>query len=183
MRIIFYNKAGVFFVSARLPCLPACVPAAWPAWPACLAWPGLGLACWLAWLPGCKECTAQKHEAGTPYRCTQCCLWHATALFVSKHKKSTVESAQSLLIVWCNETMFCLHEEAHKRIFHCASMESKQAREEGMPALSKKGKWKRARCHQKMPAQQFSHYSKMPGEDGLMLVVTLSCPCRASDSP
>ena len=64
MRIIFYNRAGVFFVSARLPCLPAClpaclracvpacVPAAWPAWPACLAWPGLGLACWLAWLPG-----------------------------------------------------------------------------------------------------------------------------------
>ena len=48
-----------------------------------------------------------------------------------------------------------------------------------MPALSKKGKWKRARCHQKMPAQQFSHYSKMPGEDGVMLVVTLSCPCRA----
>ena len=85
--------------------------------------------------------------------------------------------------------MFCLHEEAHKRIFHCASMESKQAKEEGMPALSKKGKWKRARCHQEMPAQQFSHYSKMPGQDGRQtcnacrdLVVPLSCPCRASDS-
>ena len=68
-------------------------------------------------------------------------------------------------------------------------MESKQAKEEGMPALSKKGKWKRARCHQKMPAQQFSHYSKMPGQDGRQtcnacrdLVVPLSCPCRASDS-
>jgi hypothetical protein len=36
--------------------------------------------------------------------------------------------------------MFFLHEEAHKRIFHCASMESKQTREEGMLALSKKGK-------------------------------------------
>jgi hypothetical protein len=33
--------------------------------------------------------------------------------------------------------MFFLHEEAHKRIFHGASMESKQAREEAMPTLSK----------------------------------------------
>jgi hypothetical protein len=34
----------------------------------------------------CKECTAQKREAGTPYRCTQCGLWHAAAHFASKHQ-------------------------------------------------------------------------------------------------
>ena len=34
----------------------------------------------------CKECTAQKREAGTPYRCTQCGLWHAACHFASKHQ-------------------------------------------------------------------------------------------------
>ena len=33
----------------------------------------------------CKECTTQKREAGTPYRCTQCGLWHAICHFASKH--------------------------------------------------------------------------------------------------
>ena len=34
----------------------------------------------------CKECTTQKREAGTPYRCTQCGLWHAACHFASKHQ-------------------------------------------------------------------------------------------------
>ena len=34
----------------------------------------------------CKECTAQKREAGTPYRCTQCGLWHAASHFTLKHQ-------------------------------------------------------------------------------------------------
>ena len=34
----------------------------------------------------CKECTAHKREAGTPYRCTQCGLWHAACHFASKHQ-------------------------------------------------------------------------------------------------
>jgi len=56
-------------------CLRACLRACGLACLACLlglAWPGPGLLAGLAaWLPGCKECTAQKHEAGTPYRCTR----------------------------------------------------------------------------------------------------------------
>ena len=61
MRIIFYNKAGVFFVSARLPCLRACVPGL-PAWPG-LAW------AWPAGWPGClaaknaqRRSTRQAHH-------------------------------------------------------------------------------------------------------------------------
>ena len=34
----------------------------------------------------CKECTTQKREAGTPYRCTQCGLWHAACHFATKHQ-------------------------------------------------------------------------------------------------
>ena len=105
MRIIFYNRAGVFFVSARLPCLPACVPACLPAClRACglacllgLAWPGPGLLAGLAaWLQRMHSAEARGRHTISMHTC---CLWHATALFVSKHKKSTVESAQSLLIV------------------------------------------------------------------------------------
>ena len=73
MRIIFYNRAGVFFVSARLPCLPACVPACLPAClrpglPGLPAWPGLAWA-WPAGWPGClaaknaqRRSTRQAHH-------------------------------------------------------------------------------------------------------------------------
>ena len=46
----------------------------------------------------CKECTAQKREAGTPYRCAQCGLWHAAAHF-KQASKSTVELVPRLLIM------------------------------------------------------------------------------------
>ena len=133
-------------------CLPACVPVCVAAWlRACgLAWPALGLTCaasclaagwpgWPGW-PGCLAACLQRMHSAEAISMHTVWLMARGCPLCKQAYKSTVKSVQSLFIVWWNETMCCLHEEAHKRIFHCASMESKQAREEGMPALSKKGK-------------------------------------------
>ena len=54
----------------------------------------------------CKECTAQKREAGTPYRCTQCSLWHAAAHFASKHQNPRWSMYRNCLSCDAKKTCF-----------------------------------------------------------------------------
>ena len=62
----------------------------------------------------CKECTTQKREAGTPYRCTQCGLWHAASHFASKHQSPR----------WSMYRV-CLSCDAVKECFVCAKKQTK----------------------------------------------------------
>ena len=63
----------------------------------------------------CKECTAQKREAGTPYRCTQCGLWYAACHFASKHQNPR----------WSMYRV-CLSCDAKKACFVCRRKQTKE---------------------------------------------------------
>ena len=65
----------------------------------------------------CKECTAQKREAGMPYRCTQCGLWHGAAHFPSKHHNPRWSMYRVCLSCDTKKKMFCLQQEPNKGIF------------------------------------------------------------------
>ena len=118
----------------------------------------------------CKECTAQKREAGTPYRCAQCGLWHAAAHFGSKHQNPR----------WSMYRV-CLSCEAQKK---CALCQTKQTKEYFSAAAWKvrhldrriclrrqaktRGHWTCAACKERKSKQQFSVYlQKQPsGQHG-----------------
>ena len=110
----------------------------------------------------CKECTAQKREAGTPYRCTQCGLWHAAAHFASKHQNPR----WSLYRV-------CLSCDAKKQCFLCQTKQTKEAfssaawqarhleRRMCLQCQTKtRGQWVCVACKKRKPVLQFSIFVK-----------------------
>ena len=128
----------------------------------------------------CKECTAQKHEAGTPYRCTQCGLWHAACHFASKHQNPR----------WSMYRV-CLTCDAVKQCFNCKTKQTQEyfgtaawkAREPKRRVCLQcqaktRGSWTCTACQQRKPQQQFSIFiSKRPsGEDGTQVCNT----CRTA---
>ena len=64
----------------------------------------------------CKECTAQKREAGTPYRCTQCGLWHAASHFTLKHQNPRW-SMYRVCLSCDTKKKCCLQQEPNQGIF------------------------------------------------------------------
>ena len=118
----------------------------------------------------CKECTAQKREAGTPYRCTQCGLWHAVAHFASKHQNPR----------WSMYRV-CLSCDAKKQ---CCVCQTKQTKESFSSAAWKarnlerrvclqcqtktRGQWVCAACKKRKPVLQFSilFKSRPSGQNG-----------------
>ena len=119
----------------------------------------------------CKECTAQKREAGTPYRCTQCGLWHAAAHFASKHQNPR----------WSMYRV-CLSWDSKKQCFLCQTKQTKEyfshvAWQTRDPKLrlclqcqtKTRGSWKCAVCHRRRSRHHFSNFiSRRPSvkEDG-----------------
>ena len=110
----------------------------------------------------CKECTAQKREAGTPYRCTQCGLWHAVTHFASKHHNPR----------WSMYRV-CLSCDAKKQ---CCLCQRKQTRESFSSAAwnarnlerrlclqcqtKTRGQWVCAACKKRKPMLQFAIFCK-----------------------
>ena len=121
----------------------------------------------------CEECTAQKREAGTPYRCTQCGLWHAAADFASKHQNPRWSMYRVCLS--CDAVkQCCVCKGKHTKEYF--SVAAKKAREPKrrlcLRCQSKtRGCWKRTACQQRKPLQQFSMLiSRRPfGEDGTQI--------------
>ena len=118
----------------------------------------------------CKECTTQKREAGTPYRCTQCGLWHAACHFASKHQNPR----------WSMYRV-CLTCDAVKQ---CCVCKTKQTKEHFGPAAwntrkperrvclqcqtKTRGSWKCAACQHRKPQHLFSMFisKRSSGENG-----------------
>ena len=119
----------------------------------------------------CKECTAQKREAGTPYRCTQCGLWHAAYHFMRKYQNPR----------WSMYRV-CMSCDAKKQCFVCQSKQTKEhfgaaawmardpKRRVCLQCQTKtRGSWKCVACQQRKPQQQFSNFigKRLSGkEDG-----------------
>ena len=118
----------------------------------------------------CKECTTQKREAGTPYRCTQCGLWHAACHFTRKHQNPRWSMYRVCISCDTKKECFVCHRKQTNDHF-CASawMARKPKRRVCLQCQTKtRGSWKCAACHQRKPQQQFSDFiGKRPsGEDG-----------------
>ena len=108
----------------------------------------------------CKECTAQKREAGTPYRCTQCGLWHAACHFATTHQNPR----------WSMYRV-CLSCDAKKQSFLCGTKHTKghySAAAWGTRKPKRRlclrcqpetcGFWTCASCHQRRPREQFANF-------------------------
>ena len=124
----------------------------------------------------CKECTTQKREAGTPYRCTQCGLWHAACHFASKHQNPR----------WSMYRV-CLTCDAVKQ---CCVCKTKQTKEHFGPAAwntrnperrvclqcqtKTRGSWKCAACQHRKPQHLFSMFisKRSSGENGTQMCNT-----------
>ena len=88
----------------------------------------------------CKECTAQKREAGTPYRCTQCGLWHATCHFASKHQNPRWSMYRVCLS--CHAVKHCFAcKRKNKGIFLHCSVDSQKAESKSALAMPNKNAW------------------------------------------
>ena len=100
--------------------------------------------------------------------------------------KPAVEHVPRLSVVWCKKAMFFMPNKADKRIFHRVSMESKQTREEGLPALSEKRKMELWILPPKIasatifPVQQNAPRRRPKWQTDVRCV---PCRCRASYCP
>ena len=119
----------------------------------------------------CKECTAQKREAGTPYRCTQCGLWHAAAHFASKHQNPRWSMYRVCLSCDAKKQCFLCQTKQTKEYFsHVAWQTRDPKRRLCLQCQTKtRGSWKCAVCHQRRSRHHFSYFiSRRPSvkEDG-----------------
>ena len=118
----------------------------------------------------CKECTAQKREAGTPYRCTQCGMWHAAAHFASKHQNPRWSMYRVCLSCDTKKQCFLCQTKQTKEYFsHVAWQTRDPKRRLCLQCQTKtRGSWKCAVCHQRRSRHQFSYFiSRRPsGKDG-----------------
>ena len=118
----------------------------------------------------CKECTAQKREAGTPYRCTQCGLWHAAAHFASKHQNPRWSMYRVCLSCDAKKQCFLCQTKQTKEYFsHVAWQTRDPKRRLCLQCQTKtRGSWTCVVCHHRRSRHHFSYFiSRRPsGEDG-----------------
>ena len=121
----------------------------------------------------CKECTAQKREAGTPYRCTQCGLWHAATHFASKHQNPRWSMYRVCLSCDAKKQCFLCQTKQTKEYFsHVAWQTRDPKRRLCLQCQTKtRGSWKCAVCHQRRSRHHFSNFiSRRPsGENGTQI--------------
>ena len=118
----------------------------------------------------CKECTAQKREAGTPYRCTQCGLWYAACHFATKHQNP--RWTMSRICMSCDAKKQCLlcGTKYTKEHFSAAAWGTRKPKRRVCLQCQTKtsGFWTCAACRQRRPRKHFSKFiAKRPsGENG-----------------
>ena len=127
----------------------------------------------------CKECTAQKREAGTPYRCTQCGLWHAACHFGSKHQSPRWSMYRVCLSCVIKKKCSGCHKKLTQECFSRSAWQRNElSRKICLQCQNKtRGRWTCAACHQRVPIAHFSTFlqTRPSGEDG-----TQTCnACRA----
>ena len=88
----------------------------------------------------CKECTTQKREAGTPYRCTQCGLWHAACHFASKHQNPRWSMYRVCLT--CDAVkQCCVCKKTNEGTFWPRSMEYEETGTKSLLAMPNQNSW------------------------------------------
>ena len=127
----------------------------------------------------CKECTTQKRAAGTPYRCTQCGLWHAACHFATKHQNPRWSMYRVCLSCAVKKQCSICQKKLTQECFSEAAWQSTKLNRKHCLQCQEKthGRWTCATCHQRVPVAQFSAFlqKRRSGKDG-----TQTCnACRA----
>ena len=123
----------------------------------------------------CKECSARKREAGTPYRCTQCGLWHAAAHFASKHQNTRWSMYRVCLSCDAVKHCFACKRKQTKEYFGTAAWTARKPNRRVCLQCQTRtqGFWTCAACHQRRPQLQFSTLSSGLREKMELRYVTL----------
>ena len=121
----------------------------------------------------CKECSARKREAGTPYRCTQCGLWHAAAHFASKHQNPRWSMYRVCLSCDAVKHCFACKRQQTKEYFGTAAWTARKPNRRVCLQCQTRtqGFWTCAACHQRRPQLQFSTFlvKRPSGKDGTQI--------------
>ena len=124
----------------------------------------------------CKECSARKREAGTPYRCTQCGLWHAAAHFASKHQNPRWSMYRVCLSCDAVKHCFACKRQQTKEYFGTAAWTARKPNRRVCLQCQTRtqGFWTCAACHQRRPQLQFSTFlvKRPSGKDGTQICNT-----------
>ena len=124
----------------------------------------------------CKECSARKREAGTPYRCTQCGLWHAAAHFASKHQNPRWSMYRVCLSCDAVKHCFACKRKQTKEYFGTAAWTARKPNRRVCLQCQTRtqGFWTCAACHQRRPQLQFSTFlvKRPSGKDGTQICNT-----------
>ena len=117
----------------------------------------------------CKECSARKREAGTPYRCTQCGLWHAAAHFASKHQNPRWSMYRVCLSCDAVKHCFACKRKQTKEYFGTAAWTARKPNRRVCLQCQTRtqGFWTCAACHQRRPQLQFSYNFRPSLSSGL----------------
>ena len=117
----------------------------------------------------CKECAARKRDAGTPYRCSQCGVWHATSHFPSKHLNPRWSSYRVCFSCEAKKQCLVCHKSLTRECFSAAAWKCKQDRRKCLTCQRKtRGFWTCAGCQQRKQRDQYRTFLRRrpSGEDG-----------------
>ena len=117
----------------------------------------------------CKECTAHKRDAGTPYRCSQCGVWHAASHFPSKHLNPRWSSYRICFSCEAKKQCLVCQKSLIKECFSAAAWRCKQGRRKCLTCQRKtRGFWTCAGCQQRKQRDQYRTFLRRrpSGEDG-----------------
>ena len=106
----------------------------------------------------CKECTAHKRDAGTPYRCSQCGVWHAATHFLSKQLSPRWGSRRVCLSCEAKKQCFVRQKTLAVEFFSAAAWRLRQGNRRKCLTCQRKtrGAWTCARCRQRKQRDQYT---------------------------
>ena len=132
----------------------------------------------------CKECTAHKRDAGTPYRCSQCGVWHATSHFPSKHLNPRWSPYRTCFSCEAKKQCLVCQKSLTKECFSAAAWRCKQGRRKCLTCQCKtRGLWTCAGCQQRKQRDQYRTFLRRhpSGENGQQMCdacYTRQAQCR-----
>eukprot|EP00438_Fugacium_kawagutii_P006753 Skav200266 [mRNA] locus=scaffold4437:38715:48406:+ [translate_table: standard] len=118
----------------------------------------------------CKECTEKKREAGIPFRCTQCGVWHAETHFSVQQRNPRVTASRVCLTCEATKLCYICQKQLPRERFTAAAWKTRNADRRRCVGCQTKlrGHWMCSSCRQKLPKPRFSDFlrARLSGKDG-----------------
>ena len=118
----------------------------------------------------CKECMSQKRDAGTPYRCSQCGVWHAATHFLSKQLNPRWSADRVCLSCEVKKQCFVCQKTLPKEYFSAAAWRLRHGQRRKCLTCQRRtrGVWTCAHCRQRKQRDQYTSFlrRRRSGKDG-----------------